>query len=107
MEKDINNNNYVKNQNPYNKYKQYIGNDVLKYYYQFIHLKNLYRQGWLKYENKTTKEAAFVKEVDKLEPILQSIAYGVKPKDYFKDEVITIPCLRKVLNDAYNLSNIE
>lgn len=202
MEKDINNNNYVKNQNPYNKYKQYISNDVLKYYYQFIHLKNLYRQGWLKeiigieaenrietaadhswsvamlcmtiiqkyqldldyqkcmvlaiihelgeiyagdfipnqvskeekhkleekavdtflsealfdndfknlwleYENKTTKEAVFVKEVDKLEPILQSIAYGVKPKSYFKDEVITIPCLRKVLNDAYNLSNIE
>ena len=30
MEKDINNSNYVKNQNPYNKYKQYIGKDGLK-----------------------------------------------------------------------------
>ena len=36
MEKDINNNNYVKNQNPYNKYRDYIQNDVLKLYYQFV-----------------------------------------------------------------------
>lgn len=66
--------------------------------------------------NKWREEARVLRtvskaEIDKinksLEPILQSIAYGVKPKDYFKDEVITIPCLRKVLNDAYNLSNIE
>lgn len=47
MGMDVKNKNYVKNQNPYNKYKDYIHNDVLKLYYQFIHLKNLYRQGWL------------------------------------------------------------
>lgn len=58
MLKDERNNNYVKNQNPYNKYKENIHNDILKLYYQFNHLKNIYRQGWLvsllgmDYENK-------------------------------------------------------
>ena len=48
---------------------------------------NDFKNLWLEYENKTTKEAVFVKEVDKLEPILQSIAYGVKPKNSFKAAV--------------------
>ena len=58
MLKDERNNNYVKNQNPYNKYKNVIHNDVLKLYYHFNHLNNIYRQGWLisllgmDYENK-------------------------------------------------------
>ena len=58
MLKDERNNNYVKNQSPYNKYKNVIHNDILKLYYQFNHLKNIYRQGWLvsllgmDYENK-------------------------------------------------------
>ena len=43
MEKDIKNSNYVKGQNPYGKYKSYLDNDVLKLYYQFIHLKNFMR----------------------------------------------------------------
>ena len=198
MEKDVKNNNYVKAQNPYNEYKDYIHNDVLKLYYQFIHLKNLYRQGWLtciigmdcenrvesvadhswavtvlcmsviqkyhldlnlekcmklalvhelgeiyagdfipnqiskkdkhefeekavdtllevatfdndfkklwlEYENQLSEEAVFVKQVDKLEPILQSVAYGVNPQEFFSDEVITIPCLRELLNDTYKL----
>ena len=198
MEKDINNNNYVKNQNPYNKYKDNIHNDVLKLYYQFIHLKNLYRQGWLthiigldaenriesvadhswsvsilcmsiiqkyhldlelekcmkiaivhelgeiyagdfipnqvskeekhkleeqavdsllneasfdndfkelwlEYENQLSEEAVFVKQVDKLEPMLQAPAFGVKTKDYFNDECITIPCLKEILEESYEL----
>lgn len=201
MEKDINNNNYVKNQNHYNEYKKYINNDILKLYYQFIHLKDLYRQGWLthiigmeaenkiesvadhswsvamlsmsiiqkynlklnleecmklsivhelgeiyagdyipnqiskeekhkleekavdtlldevnfdnnfknlwlEFENQTSEEAVFVRQVDKLEPILQSIAYGIKPKDFFNEDIsfITIPCLREIVEDAYKLS---
>ena len=199
MEKDIINNNYVKNQNPFNMLNDYINNDVLKLYYQFIHLKNLYRQGWLtsiigmdaenkiesdadhswavtmlamviiqkyqlnldlekcmklalvheigeiyagdyipneiskdekhkleleavdrlflniefdndfktlwyEYENQLSQEAIFVKQVDKLEPILQAVAYGVDPKKYFKDDAITIPCLRELLDDTYKLS---
>lgn len=198
MEKDINNNNYVKNQNPYNKYKDNIHNDVLKLYYQFIHLKDLYRQGWLthiigldaenrvesvadhswsvtilcmsiiqkyhidldlekcmkiaivhelgeiyagdfipnqvskeekhileekavdsllneasfdnnfkelwlEYENQLSEEAVFVKQVDKLEPMLQAPAFGVKTKDYFNDECITIPCLKELLEESYEL----
>ena len=198
MEKDNNNNNYVKNQNPYNKYKDNIHNDVLKLYYQFIHLKNLYRQGWLthiigldaenriesvadhswsvsilcmsiiqkyhldldlekcmkiaivhelgeiyagdfipnqvskeekhkleeqavdsllneasfdndfkelwlEYENQLSEEAVFVKQVDKLEPMLQAPAFGVKTKDYFNDECITIPCLKEILEESYEL----
>lgn len=198
MEKDINNKNYVKNQNPYNKYKDNIHNDVLKLYYQFIHLKNLYRQGWLthiigldaenrvesvadhswsvtilcmsiiqkyhldlnlekcmkialvhelgeiyagdfipnqvskeekhkleeqavdsllnevsfdnnfkelwlEYENQLSEEAVFVKQVDKLEPMLQAPAFGVKTKDYFNDECITIPCLKELLEESYEL----
>ena len=201
MEKDINNNNYVKNQNHYNEYKEYINNDILKLYYQFIHLKSLYRQGWLthildksaenkvesvadhswsvamlsmsviqkykldldlekcmklaivhelgeiyagdfipnqiskeekhnleaqavdtvldevsfdndfkelwlEFENQTSEEAVFVKQIDKIEPILQSIAYGIKPKDFFNTDTsyITIPCLREIVEDAYKLS---
>ena len=198
MEKDINNKNYVKNQNPYNKYKDNIHNDVLKLYYQFIHLKNLYRQGWLthiigldaenrvesvadhswsvtilcmsiiqkyhidldlekcmkiaivhelgeiyagdfipnqvskeekhileekavdsllneasfdnnfkelwlEYENQLSEEAVFVKQVDKLEPMLQAPAFGVKTKDYFNDECVTIPCLKELLQESYEL----
>ena len=198
MERDIRNNNYVKNQNPYNELKGRVNNDVLKLYYQFIHLKNLYRQGWLshiigeeaenkvesvadhswsvtmlsmsvieknkldldlvkcmklslvhelgeiyagdfipnqvskddkhklneeadhllneasfendfkelwlEYENQLSKEAEFVKQVDKIEPILQAIAYGVKPKDFFNDQAITLPCLRELLDEVYELS---
>ena len=202
MEKDIKNSNYVKNQNPYNEFKNNIQNDVLKLYYQFIHLKNLYRQGWLtniigmdaenkvesvadhswsvamlcmsiiqkynldldldnciklaivhelgeinagdyiphqiskeekhklevqavddllneasfendykelwiEYENQTSEEAVFVKQVDKLEPMLQAPAYGVRTKDHFNDECITIPCLRELLNEAYELSEVK
>ena len=43
MLKDEKNSNFVKNQNPYNKYKTIINNDILKLYYQFTHLKNIYR----------------------------------------------------------------
>ena len=63
MLKDEKNSNFVKNQNPYNKYKTIINNDILKLYYQFTHLKNIYRQGWLtsllgmKYENKVESVA--------------------------------------------------
>ena len=198
MEKDVKNNNYVKNQNPYNKYKSRLNNDVLKLFYQFTHLKNLYRQGWLvpiigldaenrvesdadhswsvamlsmsiiqkynldldlekcvmlslvhelgeiyagdfipnqvskeekhkleeeavdsllnevtfdnsfkklwhEYENQLSEEAIFVKQVDKLEPILQAVAYGVNPKDYFDDKAIIYPCLREILNEIYKL----
>ncbi len=45
--KDKINNNYIKNENPYNKYKETVNNDILKLYYQYNHLKNIYRQGWL------------------------------------------------------------
>ena len=202
MKKDINNDNYVKNQNPYNKYKNYINNDVLKLYYQFTHLKNLYRQGWLihiigidgenrvesvadhswavtmlcmsiikkynldlnlekcmmlslvhelgevyagdfipnqvskkekhkleeesvnkllkeatfdndfkilwlEYENQLSEEAVFVKQVDKLEPILQALAYDLNPQDYFDDEAIKLPYLKDLLNEVYETSNYK
>ncbi|MBO4245533.1 MAG: HD domain-containing protein [Bacilli bacterium] len=201
MEKDIKNNNYVKNQNPYNKLKGYVHNDVLKLHYQYIHLKNLYRQGWLtnimgidaenkvesdadhcwsvtmlamsiiqkyqlnlnlekcmklaivhelgevyagdyvpnqiskeekhlleeqavdnllneanfannfkelwlEYENQLSEEAKFIKQVDKLEPIIQTVAYGVKPKEFFKDDAITLPYLREILDEVYELAEM-
>ena len=199
MEKDIKNNNYVKNQNAYYKLKGYVHNDVLKLHYQYIHLKSLYRQGWLtnimgmdaenkvesdadhcwsvtmlamsiiqkyqlnlnlekcmklaivhelgevyagdyvpnqiskeekrlleeqavdnllneasfennfkelwlEYENQSSEEAIFIKQVDKLEPIIQTVAYGVKPKEFFNDQAITMPCLREILNEVYELA---
>ena len=45
--KDKNNGNYIKNLNPYERYEN-IDNDVLSFYMQYNHLKNIYRQGWLK-----------------------------------------------------------
>lgn len=47
--KDEINSNYIKQESAYNKYKNIeIDNDLIKFYYQFNHLKNIYRQGWLK-----------------------------------------------------------
>lgn len=47
--KDKINSNYIKQESFYNKYKNIeINNDLIKFYFQFNHLKNIYRQGWLK-----------------------------------------------------------
>lgn len=47
--KDENSGNYIKDTNPYQKYEdKTIQNDVIRFYLQYAHLKNLYRQGWLK-----------------------------------------------------------
>lgn len=196
MLKDERNNNYVKNQNPYNKYKNVIHNDILKLYYQFNHLKNLYRQGWLisllgmdyenkiesvadhtwsvtmlalsviekynldlniekcmklsiiheigeiysgdiipnviskkekhkleedavdellsslefdndfkelwiEYDNVESKEADFIKQVDKLEAALQALSYGLSPGVLKCDDKIKMPCLVEILKEAY------
>ena len=46
---DKNNSNYIKNVSAFEKYKdENIKNDLVKFYYQFNHLKNIYRQGWIK-----------------------------------------------------------
>lgn len=196
MLKDERNNNYVKNQNPYIKYKENIHNDVLKLYYQFNHLKNIYRQGWLvsllgmdyenkiesvadhtwsvtmlalsviekykldlniekcmklsiiheigeiysgdiipnviskkekhkveedavdellsplefdndfkelwlEYDNVESKEADFIKQVDKLEAALQALSYGLSPGVLKCDDKIKMPCLVEILKEAY------
>lgn len=47
--KDSNNSNYIKRICAYERYKDTnIKNDLIKFYYQFNHLKNIYRQGWIK-----------------------------------------------------------
>lgn len=199
MLKDNKNNNFIKNENSYNKYKDIIQNDILKLYYQFTHLKNIYRQGWLtsllgmeyenkvesvadhswavtilamsiiekykldldiekcmklalihelgeiyagdftpnqikkeekhkleekavdtlleviefdndfkelwlEYENTKSKEADFIKQVDKLECILQSGSYGLNSKYIKGEDKITMPCLKEILNDAYKIT---
>ncbi|MBR6033747.1 MAG: HD domain-containing protein [Clostridia bacterium] len=45
--KDKNNNNYIKDTNPYDKFTK-IDNDILAFYMKYNQLKNIYRQGWLK-----------------------------------------------------------
>ena len=48
---DQENNNYVKNLNPYLVYKKEnapINNDLISFYFQINQLKNLYRQGWIR-----------------------------------------------------------
>ena len=199
MLQDSNNNNYIKNENSYNRYKENLNNDVLKLYYQFTHLKNIYRQGWLtnllgmeyenkvesvadhswavtilalsiiekynldyniekcmklalihelgeiyagdftpnqiskeekhkleekavdkvldsieyendfkslwkEYENKTSKEAEFVKQVDKLECILQAGSYGLQTKFIKGEDSITIPCLKEILKETNEIT---
>ena len=199
MLKDEKNSNFVKNQNPYNKYKTIIINDILKLYYQFTHLKNIYRQGWLtsllgmkyenkvesvadhswsvtmlamsiiekydldfdiekcmklamihelgeiyagdfipnqvtkeekhkleeravdellnsiefdndfkelwlEYENKKSPEADFIKQVDKLECILQAGSYGLNSKYIKGAESITLPYLKEILEDVYKIT---
>lgn len=47
--KDKNNDNYIKKISAYEQYKdKNINNDLIGFYYQFNHLKNIYRQGWIK-----------------------------------------------------------
>lgn len=47
--KDENNSNYIKKASSYNQYKdKEIKNDLIGFYYQFNHLKDMYRQGWIK-----------------------------------------------------------
>lgn len=44
-----NNNNYIKDINPYLKYQnENIKNDIINFYLQYNQLKNIYRQGWIK-----------------------------------------------------------
>lgn len=46
---DENSSNYIKRYSAYNIYKyKNITNDIISFYYQFNHLKNIYRQGWIK-----------------------------------------------------------
>ena len=45
--KDEKNQNYIKDLNPYEKFEK-IDNDLLSFYMKYNHLKNIYRQGWLK-----------------------------------------------------------
>lgn len=42
------NNNYIKQENPYLNYKDLLQNDILKFSMQIAHMKNIYRQGWVK-----------------------------------------------------------
>lgn len=45
--KDENNQNYIKDTNPFEKFPK-IDNDILAFYMKYNQLKNIYRQGWLK-----------------------------------------------------------
>lgn len=46
---DENNSNYIKKASSYSQYKaKEIKNDLITFYYQFNHLKDIYRQGWVK-----------------------------------------------------------
>ncbi|MBE6154176.1 MAG: HD domain-containing protein [Firmicutes bacterium] len=45
--KDKNNGNYIKNSNPIERFEK-IENEILVFYMKYNHLKNIYRQGWLK-----------------------------------------------------------
>ena len=45
--KDENNQNYIKNTNPYEMF-ECIDNNILSFYMKYNQLKNIYRQGWLK-----------------------------------------------------------
>lgn len=197
--KDKINNNYIKNENPYNKYKGLVNNDILKLYYQYNHLKNIYRQGWLtsligmehkdkaesiadhswsvtmlalsiiekygldynlekcmklslvhelgeiyagdfipnsiskeekhkleseavdklfvdiefnndfknlwdEYENCTSKEADFIKQIDKLECIIQASCYGLNSKYISGADKIKLPCLIEILEEVLKIS---
>ena len=199
MLKDQNNNNYIKNENPYIKYKNTVNNDAIKLILQLSHLKNLYRQGWItkllgmeykdkvetvaehswsvamlsmsiiekynlnynlekciklalihelgeiyagdyttnsiskdkkhvlekqavekllediefkndfielwnEYENGISEEAKYIKQIDKLECIMQAVCYGLDAKYIKGDEKINIPCLLEILEEIKKIS---
>lgn len=199
MLKDKNNNNYIKNENPYIKYKNTVSNDAIKLFLQLSHLKNLYRQGWItkllgmeykdkvetvaehswsvamlamsiiekynlnynmekciklalihelgeiyagdyttnsiskdkkhilekeavekllediefkndfielwnEYENEVSEESKYIKQIDKLECIMQAVCYGLDAKYINGDEKINIPCLLEILEEIKEIS---
>lgn len=44
--RDKNNNNYIKDTNPHEKFEK-VDNDIISFYMKYNQLKNIYRQGWL------------------------------------------------------------
>ena len=66
-----------------------------------IEFDNDFKELWIEYDNVESKEADFIKQVDKLEAALQALSYGLSPGVLKCDDKIKMPCLVEILKEAY------
>lgn len=69
-----------------------------------IKFKNDFIELWNEYENVESKEAKYIKQIDKLECIMQAVCYGLDAKYINGDEKINIPCLLEILEEIKEIS---
>ena len=63
-----------------------------------------FKELWLEYDNCKSKEALFIKQVDKLECIIQASCYGLNSKYIKGEESINLPCLKEIVEEVKKLS---
>ena len=69
-----------------------------------IEFKNDFIELWNEYENGISEEAKYIKQIDKLECIMQAVCYGLDAKYIKGDEKINIPCLLEILEEIKKIS---
>ena len=69
-----------------------------------IEFKNDFIELWNEYENEVSEEAKYIKQIDKLECIMQAVCYGLNAKYINGDEKINIPCLLEILEEIKEIS---
>ena len=65
-----------------------------------IQFKNDFLELWEEFENQETEESKFIKQVDKLECMMQASCYGLDIS-YMKSSInnITLPCLKEIVEE--------
>lgn len=71
-----------------------------------INFDNDFIELWQEYENQETKESQFIRQLDKLECIMQASCYGLDISYVVSSEDnITLPCLKEILMELEKLTN--
>ena len=69
-----------------------------------VNFNNNFKELWLEYENTTSKEADFVKQIDKLECMIQASCYDLDSKFISGEDKITLPCLKEIVEELKHIT---
>lgn len=85
--------------------KHKLEKEALEKLLNSIDFENDFLELWEEYENQETEESKFIKELDKLECIMQASCYGLDISYMEKSrKSITIPCLKEMLKEVEMLT---